>query len=424
MATPRWTPKALARAEVHTLVIGGTWIAGETITLTAGSGKAIVLTVGATVTTAAVATAVKEMWNGDAVTGNATRSETGDNVPEMAEAVATVDSSTATFTGKTKGRPFAFTTTTDSASGTVTDAIPTAATGPNHWNNILNWSTGVLPADGDTVYIDNSDVSILYGLAQNAVEPAAMHVAASFTGTIGLPEVNEEGGYLEYRDQYLQIGPALLVVGAGAGTGSGRLKIDTTSDQVALTVISTGNPLDDLPALVWKGTHASNALVMRSGSVGAAVFGGEVATLATFRVDGGSLLLGSGVTLSGALQQNGGDVRINSLVDGSLTVIGGGTVIDGTGNVDQLTVRGGTVTYNTTGTLGGNTVVSGDGVLDFEQDPSAKAVTNPVDLFGPNCRLNDIDKVVASLVVDLNEGADSSQVRWGANCRLTRAAVA
>lgn len=420
MATPRWKGKALPVAQVNTIVVALTWAAGDTATLTI-NGRDLVLTVGATVTTTAIATAIKEMVNGDDITGDATRSETGDNVPEFDEITATVNSSTVTLTGDTKGKPFTLTVTEVTAgTGTATGAVATAATGPNHWDNTDNWDTGALPADGDTVYIDHSDVSIWYGLAQSAIEPAAMYVGLSFTGEIGLPEVNEDGGYPEYRDQYLQIGPVILRIGDGVGNGSGRIKIDCTSDVCALTVVATGNSLDEQPALIWKGTNAANALVMRAGSVGVAIFGGETATLATFRIDGGTIEFGAGVTLSGALQLNDGSAEINSLIDTSLTMLGGTVVIDGTGNVDQLTIRGGTCVYKTTGTLGGATIVSGTGILDFEQDPSAKTVTNPIDVYGEQAQVFDVDKVVASLIVDLNEGARPEQVRWGTNVRLTR----
>ena len=420
MATPRWRPKALPTAQVDTITVANTWAAADTATVTI-NGRSLVLTVGATVTTAAVATAIKEMINGDAITGDATRSETGDNVPEFDEVTATVSGSVVTVTGDTKGRPFTMTATENTAgSGTATQATATAATGPNHWNNALNWDTGSQPADGDTVYIDNSDVSILYGLDQSAIEPAATYIAMSFTGNIGLPEVNAEGGYAEYRSQYLSLGPLILQVGIGPGRGSGRIKINSTTDPCALTVIDTGSSADDLPAFLWKGTDSGNALVMRSGSAGVAVLGAETATFATFKVDGGSLRLRAGVTLSGALVVNDGAVQVNSLIDGSLTMTSGQVTIDGTGNVDQLTVRGGTCVYKTTGTLGGATVVSGNGVLDFEQDPSAKTVTNPIDIYGQACRVLDGDKVVGTLIVDCNEGADPSQVRLGSNVRITR----
>ncbi len=426
MATPRWIGAALPVAQISTITIANTWATADTLRVTVGT-REIQLTVGTDTTTALIATALSEMWNGETQTGTGdhTFSDTGSNVPEFAEATATVSGSVVRLTGNTAGKPFTLSATeTTAGSGTATAATVTAATGPNHWDNIDNWSTGVLPADADTVYIDNSSVSILYALDQSLIEPTAMHIALSFTGEIGLPEVSD-GDYYEYRDQYLKIGPATLKIGAGAGQGSRRMKNDCTTDVCALTVYATGTSADELPALIWKGTNASNSLVQVGGNVGVAMFGAETATLATINKSGGDLVIGAGTTLSGALVHGGGTLNVNSAIATSLTQTAGDTVIDGTGAVALLVVRGGSVVYNTTGTLGGDPVVSGDGVLDFGQNPVAKTVTNPIDGFGTEARILDPLKVVATLIVDGNESFDpGTQVVWGKNLRLTRGAVA
>jgi hypothetical protein len=426
MSDKRWTPRALDRAQVDSITIANTWAAADTQTSTINE-KDLVLTVGATVTTTSIATAVKEMINGDDETTNATRSETGDNVPEFQLDVgATVSGSVVTLTGKTKGRPFVLTSTENTAgSGTATLASVTTATGLNFFDNVDNWGGSAIPADADNVFFDNSDVSVLYGLSNPNIEPAAVYVSMSFTGEIGLPEIDDEGQYNQYRPTYFRIGPPILQVGAGGGAGSGRLKFDSGDDVCALSVLNSGASADDLPAVIWKGTHASNTLTMRGGSLGIAVFGGETATLASFTVHDGDLMLGAGVTLSGALVVNGGTVRINSKVDGSLTTNGGEVLIDGTAEVDQLTMRGGTVVYNSSGTLGGNTVLSGGAVLDLSQDSRPLAgVTNPIDMYGTECRIIDPYKRLGNVVIDFNEGASPTQVEFGQNLRLTRGATA
>lgn len=426
MSNVRWIGAALDVTQVDSITVANTWAAGDTATVTIGT-RQIVVTVGATVTTAAVATAIKEAINGDTITGDATRSADGGDIPEFEEVEASLPSASVVYvTGRTAGVPFTMTVTENTAgTGTATRAAVTACTGSNFFDDADNWDTGVVPADTDTIYFDNSDVSVLYGLDQSAIEPAAIYIDQSFTGDIGLPEVNAGGGYHEYRSQYLSLGPAVLKIGGGVGAGSGRVKINSTTDTCALTVYNSGASADGLPAVIWKGTEAANSLVMTGGSLGVAVFGGEAATLATINQSGGELTLGAGVTLSGALTKAGGATVFNSLIDGSLTQTGGDTVINGTGNVDQLTLRGGTVVYNTTGTLGGATVVGGAGVLDFSQNPVAKAVTNAIDGYGTAALILDPLKVVSSLVVDGNEGFDpGSQVQWGINYRLTRAATA
>lgn len=424
MANKRWLPRALDRAQVDQVVVANTWATGDTQVATINE-KEITVTVGATSTTAAVATAVKEAINGDTATGDATRSETGDNIPEFQELTATVNSSTVTLTGNTKGVPFTLSSAeTTAGTGTATASTVTAATGSHFWSDVDNWGGSAIPADSDVVYLDHSDVSVLYGLNQSSIQPAEMYVPLSFTGQVGLPQVNEAGGYAEYRDTYLRIGPAALQIGAGAGNGSGRLKFDSGTDICALTVLGSGSSADELPAVLWKGTNAGNTLVLRGGTLGVALFGGEAATLDDITVDGGELTLGAGVTLTGDIVVNGGSVVISSHVDGTLTVTGGAVVIEGAGAVDQLTVRGGVVTYNTTGTLGGNTVVSGSGVLDFSQASGAVSVTNPIDLFGQNCQVLDPLKRLGSVVLDLNEGGALTQVALGTNLRVTRGDVA
>lgn len=46
----------------------------------------------------------------------------------------------------------------------VSDEVP--ATGPNHWNDPTNWSTGLVPEWGDTVELSEGETDILYGLRQ------------------------------------------------------------------------------------------------------------------------------------------------------------------------------------------------------------------------------------------------------------------
>lgn len=417
MANVRWKGKALAVAQVSTITVGGTWVNGETATLTI-NGRNLVLTVGATVTTAAIATALKEMWNGDTITGDATRSETGNNVPEFDEVTATVSGSVVTLTGDTKGKPFTLTVSETSPSGTLTLATTTAATGPNHWDNAQNWDTGAVPVSTDTVYLDNSDVSVKYGLAQSAVTLTALHIGQSFSGDVGLPESNADGTeYLEYRDQYLAIGVTTLTIGRGEGNGSGRLKINTGSVQTALTIEDGAAGTDsDLPAVIWKGTHISNTVTVRgNGTFGAAAFGAETATIATLSVEGSAeVICSSGVTLT-TVTVHGGTVSLASAVT-TLTVRDGEVTVDGAGAVTTANVWGGTLVYNSSGALGTATVGEA-GQIDFSQDPGTKTVTNPIDAYNIDPVL-DPDQTVTNLRIDYNGLAPLASL--GTNVRLTR----
>lgn len=425
MSDVRWIGAALDVYQNDSITCAATWATGDTVVVTIGT-RDITITLGATQTAAAMASGISEAINGETATTGTTRSYDGDEIPEFAEVEASLFSSTVVHvTARTAGRPFTMSVVeTTAGDGTATEATVTACTGSHFWSNADNWSGGVVPADTDTVYIDNSSVSILYGLDQSAIEPAAMHVGLSFTGEIGLPEINAEGGYYEYRSQYLSIGPAILKIGAGDGNGSGRIKINTTADACALTVFASGASADALPAVIWKGTEATNSLNLQGGSLGVAIFGAEVATLATINQSGGSLVCGAGTTLSGALTKSGGTTEFNSAIATSLTQTGGETEIYGTGAVALLVLQGGSVLYNTTGALGGASIVSGSGVLDFSGHAVTTTVTLAIDLHGSSSRLLDPNKRTGALVVDLNQGASLSQIERGLNQRVTFGNVA
>jgi trimeric autotransporter adhesin len=424
MASHRFTGAALDVYQSDLITVTGTWTAGDTAVVTIGT-RSITVTIGATVTVTAVATAIAEAINGDSITGNATRSASGADIPEFQEVTATSDVGVVTVTANTAGKPFTLLASETTAStGTAVRSASVACTGSEWWDNTDNWDSGALPADGDTVYFDHSEVSVRYGLDQSAIELAAMHVDLSYTGEIGLPEINAEGGYYEYRSQYLTIGPLILKVGAGTGNGSGRLKINSGADVCSVTVFNTGNSADELPAFIWKGTDASNTLNIVNGSVGVAIFGGETATIATVTKTGGDLVTGAGVTLSGALVQNGGSWVFNSLIDGSLTQNAGAAVINGTGNVDQLTIRGGSVSYLTSGTLGGNTVVSGDGILDFSGATTSVTVSNRINVESLTARVFDPLKRTGNVVIDLTGGSTLANIDLGTELSVTRGTVA
>lgn len=428
-STIRFEGGAAAVAQVNTFLFGGTWEADDLIRVIAGN-KQKDFTCGSTVTNTVVSTldaAIDALTAGTYPEINSTESGV----------IATSSTATLTLTAQTAGRPFTISLTPLEVNGAGADAqtiagagvvtTGTAATvnsGPNVWGTALNWDGGVVPASTDTIYIDNTDTDLLWDLDQSAVLPTLLSVALSFTGTIGLPKTNTLGTeYPEYRPDYLKIGPTTLYVGWGPGQGSGRLKFDTGATQTAVVVDNTGSPLESgIEAMLWKGAHVSNTMVVRgNSSVGVAVFGAETATLLTLTVEeAAQVRCGSGTTL-GTIVHRGGTLEINSAVATSLTVYAGTVTINGTGAVAQLTILGGNVIYNTTGTLGGATVVKGDGFLDFSQDPRTKTVTNPIDVYRADA-VNDPDKTVTSLVLDFNGVAPFTGL--GTDIRMTRAAVA
>jgi hypothetical protein len=181
-----------------------------------------------------------------------------------------------------------------------------------------------------------------------------------------------------------------------------------------------------MPAVTWKGTHASNAVSITRGSLGIAVIHDEAATVGTLNIGyvdsqdtDAQVIIGKGTTL-GTVTKNGGVLTIMEAAAAitSFTQYAGTTHLDGTYGVTALVVRGGTLYYNTTGTLAGNPIVSGAGVLDFSHDPQVKTVTNPIEVYGDEAQVNDPSKVVSSLVIDFNETTRLGNL--GRNVRVTR----
>ena len=268
----------------------------------------------------------------------------------------------------------------------VTEALVattvSTATGPNFWDNPNNWldSTGAtgLPVSGDHVYVQDSAISILYGLNQSAVTLADLNIDSSFTGEIGLRHINPKTGFVEFNPEYLSIGATLIELGRGDGSGTKLCKINTGSAQTTFRIDNTGTATDANPVVIWKGTHASNAIYLAKGYFGAAIYAGEVATISvldstlkTNKTSDCKFLLGDGVTL-GTLNKVGGSGKMYCT---------GTTIINRDGDLDitqrsaltisQLTIDAGIVTYQGIGTI---TEADVSGVLDMRQDSRPRTI--------------------------------------------------
>lgn len=400
MATVRWIGNALPVAQVTTITISGTWATSDTATVTINN-KDITITIGTDTTTANVATAIKEAINGDTQTGTGDHTfsvSNGQSIPEFREVTATVASNVVTLTAdSTVGKPFTVTTSESTASsdGDVgTPSTTTAATGPHHFDNADNWSTGSVPVDADDIWFDSGSVSCLYGLGQSAVTPTSINVTMGFTGSIGLPEVNTDTSgysYREYRNTYLALGTSsdatniAVNIGSGPGQGSGRIKIDNGSSQATVNVRNTGQSSETgVPSLLWKGTHASTVFNITKGNAGIGFFSDDSATVATLRVGyqtnqlGDSTVeCGESVTLT-TVDVTGGSLATRSNV--TTANVNGGTLTHIEGTMGTLNLDSGNCIYRSDGTMTTANVGSG-GTLDFRQDMRARTVTN--------CQLND-----------------------------------
>jgi hypothetical protein len=379
MATTRWRPARLAAAQVSTVQITAN-DAGTTYRLASSNGNVVSVTGAGTA--ALTATALAAAWN--AAGG------------EFTEATAAANSDVVTLTWDVEGKaPFTITSSVTGGAGTIGAAASvTAAAGPNFWDDAINWSGGAVPVNGDVVHVDG-DGDVLFGLAQTAVTLAELHVPAAYTDRVGLPEV-DPAGYPQPLAKYLAIKSTLVTVGKGEGQGTPRLLLDNSTAQATVTVWGTGLSDDaPLPAMRWKGTHASNAMSVMKGDVGVAVLAGEAATLASLYVgyvsspqSDASVKAGAGLTLT-ALTQSGGTVTLEG--DCGMVLQTGGT-LEVAGDCGAVTSRGGVVRLLGGGTLAATTLGSG-GTLDLSRASGAVTLTADLTLergavvFDPNGKL-------------------------------------
>ncbi len=418
MAVLRWIGGAAPIAQVRAWTIAGTWVVGETVTITIGSKQYVYTLASATIATWLAA--LVAVYNALSAT----------TYPELLELTATNTSTTFVLTANTAGKPFAMTFSTNSGAGTINGSSSSAGTettansGPNDWGTAKNWltttGTNVVPVSTDTVNLDYSDDDIKYGLAQSAVTLTALNIASTFTGTLGLPKFNNDGvEYPEYRTDYLQIGATTVNIGTGQGQGSQRIKHDAGSVACTWTVLNSSNGAEtDLEAVLLKGTNAANVLSVVKGSVGVAVFGGEAANLSgalnvgyqTSLTSDSQVRTGLGVTL-GTINQSGGQLVVNTAC--TLNMSNGNTTVNGTG-ATTATVQGGVLVYNSSGTLTG--VVGQGGFIDMDQVQTPFTVATPLVLYNfPG--FQDTFKRAGAIVCDYKQ---VNVPPFGINVRLTR----
>lgn len=358
MAVNNWLSRALARSQLDTAAAGGTWEAGDTVTATI-NGKSFTFT--ATTTTAA-----------HMITGLLALLVASD-IAEFDE-IAWASPSSTTITGTSiAGVPFTLSVTRVTAgTGTFTSVTTTAATGPNHWNDINNWSAGTLPADTEDLNVDLTRGSIYYGLPQSSIEPATLLIYSrtSTRNTIGLPRLNVLG-YTEYRSTKLLIGPAACTI----DTDSPFIALDFGSDQVACDVLRAGQGDQVTPALQLCGSHASNTWEVVEGFVGFALYDDEVVAGESLKVNrDAKVICADGVAVTTVTSTGQLDFQGTAT---SLTSNEGLTVIRGASAFTNLTAEGGDIEYRSTGTVT-NPTAGGrrGGTIDCSKDISPRTFTN------------------------------------------------
>lgn len=355
-------------AQVITLTLGGTWEVGDLIVFTFGTK---IWTYAVTSTTISAITAALDAAI-DALAAT--------DYPELYEMTAGNTATTVTLTSKVKGRAIAPVVTTTESNGGAADAqtlsqsTTTANSGPNDWSCAQNWSGGAVPVSTDDVILDGAicNEDLKYGLNQTAVALTSLKAINGWAGELGLPERNEDAtAYDEYRTTELTADITAIDI----DSTSGRIKINCQTAQTAVTVRGMGASVDDrLPALQWRGTHASNTVDVLSGTVGAALKAAETATINTLRQSGGDVICSSGVGTFTSIQKAGGTLTIESATT-ALVNDDGDVTINGSGAHTAITNNGGTINYNSSGTI---TTYTGNkqSVISFEGRNVARTVTN------------------------------------------------
>jgi hypothetical protein len=367
VATSYWLGDAQPVAQVNTVTVGGTPANGQVYTVTINR-KIVTYTATGTDTNATIAESLQATL-------------AASTFAEFQEVTWTYPGSGSVVTGTaaTAGVPF---TNTSGATGTGTlvTATSTASSGPNDASVAANYSPNSVPVNGDDLVIQETSSPILYGLtALSGVSLASARVFASFTGTIGLPDINP-AGYVEYRTTALALGGnPVVTIGEGEGSGSSLLRLKVGTGTCAVVVEKTGpNPSDaPAPVMLWN-SAGNNTLTVLDGNVAVAAGFSETAEFSTVVIGGGggtpAVQLGAGTTVGTSVSLNSG--TCNSLVTVPQLNMIGGTHTQEAGTLTNVTCRGGTVVYRTTGTTTQATFAGPSAKCDCTADPRSRTFTD------------------------------------------------
>lgn len=447
----RYTGTAVAIKQVRSYTFGGTWAVGETVTVTIGV-KTLVITLAGTVTTTAVATAVYQayanvtMTNGTAVppvTGSGTTGG-GQAHPEFCDLVATNPSAgVVTLTGAQFGRPVTITLTTNSTAGTISAGSLTAATGPNHADDIDNWDDNDALANSDDLVFDFQSAALKYALDQSSLQFLTITKSKAYTDDIGLPEINEDNQsrpYTDWRERRLKTGHQSITTtsyletgGDNSGSGSQLYRHNGTNGRNTWNVYgrSSQRKTTGVPCILLMGTHASNELNNFDGDVGFGFYADEASVLGTFRQGGGanakpSTIFGSVANLTACtLTVNGGTVVTNSALctTSGTILLAGGEWTHNTGAVKNLTIQNGTFRCKDAAAFTGTNSIHGGGKLDLSQGAGAVSFATAIQLY-KGAEIDDPNGRLAATTQFVLNGCDWSEVKinLGKGRTLTKAA--
>jgi hypothetical protein len=383
MAINRFLGTATVQAQVDTFTPGGTIESDDIFILTVtgfdGSTEVVSAAAGGT-GVSDVTAALETAWN----------SASGTIIDTLTIADNTTD---VTLTANAAGVAFKVTPSTTEAGGgaaddqTFTRAATVANGGPSDWQDANNWSLGTVPGedaggdDTENVYVEDSDIGILYGLNNTGATYflQSLHMVRTHTGPTG------HNGATGLVGDYLQVETANLFVGelfsTGTASGSGRIKINTGATQACDTIVYfTSNPSDQNKTAFryLSGNASSNIKEIRVGSVGVAAQTGETTTigdiLVSFETSIGTdakLEIGAGVTMTN-LDCVGGETQLKCAAT-TVECKGGTLTTSGTGAISTSTIDGGEFRPASSGLI--TTCNLESGTVDFTISAEARTVT-------------------------------------------------
>lgn len=243
-----------------------------------------------------------------------------------------------------------------------------ATSGTVSWTATSAWSLGAAPSTGDTVIITYGGANLELGLAQSAVTLASLLVGPGFQGTIGS------------QTTPLAISSTAWSVAADS---AGRINIDFGTNAFIGTMLSGGGGGVDsgigLLAVRVKGVNAGNKIYALGGTIGIATnTPTDTATVPEIDIlnTGTNVTCGLGTTLT-LITQQAGNCYVNSALP-SFGQNGGILTTAGSASIGTTALSiGGVINSNSTGAVRNAVILSG-GLLDFSQNPAARAATEKI----------------------------------------------
>jgi hypothetical protein len=191
------------------------------------------------------------------------------------------------------------------------------------WDNTGNWSGGVIPVNGDDVYIKQASNSILVNLDQNALSLSSLHITQAFNLQVGS---TSESLKLDVDDVFVGS------TADGSQGGAGMIALEFVTSNTNLDIMNGSNLGRDSVNNIIAGQNVlitglgsgTIDLIVRRGSIGLLIDAGITGTLNSLTSYGGKTVLGDGLTVT------------------TIDHLGGKT--DGYFNVVTANLKGGTFT--------------------------------------------------------------------------------